>query len=177
MKKLTPRSRKNANQVSTGDEILWLLNLDNGRVFPWTAYLSVRKNFVDCDQHGNVKSPEQIPADHPWIQQQTTELREQLFGVGATLETLAEIGDNLTRAMQEKLRAIEGNQTTENNYPKPEEFAPGSWLESHPEIAAGFTGLSVRLNNRIELSARTAKSELMAMRIAAQNRIIRECRI
>ena len=40
------------NKGIAKDQALWLLNLENGRIFPWTTLLAVRKGFVDCTADG-----------------------------------------------------------------------------------------------------------------------------
>jgi len=142
---IKPDSRKDLSTV----KVLWLLNLENGRVFPWTAYLSVKKGFVDCTKHGQPIDPKSVPGDHPWIQEQTKGLRDRLGAAGADEDTLYQVGQQLREDGEKKFHSLEYKQA--NTYK----------LENSKSAAE--TGARVRIYKKIDKMAADAMREISQM--------------
>ncbi|MCK4706228.1 MAG: hypothetical protein KAT90_12155, partial [Gammaproteobacteria bacterium] len=100
---IKPDSRKDLSATT----VLYLLNLENGRVLPWTTYLSVRKGFIDCDEAGRPINPSDVQGDHPWILEQTKGLYARLSDAGADGDTLYQVGQQLTEDGNAKFKALE----------------------------------------------------------------------
>ena len=103
---IKPNNRKDL----TTNKILWLLNLGNGRVFPWTALLAVRKGFVDCTKDGQPINPKDVPGNHPWILEQTQYLATRIRTAGSNADTLQDFGRQLTEDGEKKFHSLEYKQ-------------------------------------------------------------------
>jgi len=149
--------RLGKTDISTG-EILYLLNLDNGRVLPWTALLAVKKNMVDCTEDGVPINPKDVLGNHPWILKQTKALRDRMAGAGATVDTLEQMGRQLTEDGNRKFKSLE--------YQRAKQYR----IEGGQ--GAGWTGFDVRLLNKIDRNVAKARKELRMMVFEAENNIL-----
>ena len=129
---------------------LFLLNLDNGRIFPWTPLLAVRKHFIDCTADGKPINPKDVPGDHPWIKQSTESLRDRMVGAGANSDTLADFGRQLSDDAAAKFKALEFEKAVKQ-------------LENIPAYNEAQVGATIRINNKIDLLVARAKTEIRQM--------------
>ena len=128
---------------------LYLLNLENGRVLDWTAYLSVRKGFIDCTADGQPIDPKAVPGDHPWIQEQTKGLKDRLVAAGADGDTLYQVGRQLTDDGKAKFKALDYERA--NN------------LGLEHSKSAAHAGFTIRIQNKIDRMVKAAKLEIQLM--------------
>ena len=147
---IKPDNRKDLSTAT----VLYLLNLENGRVFPWTTYLSVKKGFIDCDEAGRPIKPSDVPGDHPWILEQTKGLRARLSDAGADGDTLYQVGQQLTEDGNAKFKALEYKESLQLGLDK--------------STSAADTGFTVRINNKIEKRAEAAHKEIRMMVVKAR---------
>lgn len=142
------------------DEALWLLNLANGRVFPWTALLAVRKGFIDCTADGRPINPKDVPGDHPWIRKQTQGLADRMRKAGANADTLYDFGRQLTDDAAAKFKQLEYEKASTR-------MLPGKADNLVDVKEAGWVGMEIRVMNKIDAAAQRAKEEINAMAIEA----------
>lgn len=135
--------------------VLYLMNMKNGRVFPWTPLLAVRKGFVDCTVEGVPVNPDAVKGNDPWIMSQTNGLKDRMWGAGATDATLAEMGRQLTDDATAKFKSLEYKQAQSLRLSDGRER---KYLSS--ELAAAFSGASVRIQNAIEASGKRAMQDI-----------------
>lgn len=144
---------KNNTSLDTR-EILYLLNLDNGRVIAWTTLLAVEAKFIDCKYDGTPINPSNVPGDHPWIIGATQHLHDRMRNAGADDESISHMGRFLTDSATRKFKALE--------YRKSKELYLGS--NDNP------IGPSIRISKRIDKRVNAAKNEIKQMvRQAMQN--------
>jgi hypothetical protein len=150
---IKPDSRKDLSTV----KVLYLLNLENGRVFPWTAYLSVKKGFIDCTKHGQPINPADVPGDHPWIKEQTEGLRDRLShagkGVGMSVDSidhlLTDVGRQLTEDGNAKFKSLE--------------YKHAKTLKLESAKSASQVGALVRIQKKIDKMAAATMREIDQM--------------
>ncbi|HFD86884.1 MAG TPA: hypothetical protein ENJ35_04315 [Gammaproteobacteria bacterium] len=145
-------TKRASTDLATG-EVLYVLNLRNMHVFPWTPLLAVDKDFVDCNEYGEPLRKEDIPGDHPWIREQTQELHSMMKGAGADAVTLYDMGQSLTEQARAKYHSL--------NYDRAKEML----LEKKVDITTGN-----RVIDKIERMANAAIREIRAMADAARRR-------
>lgn len=132
---------------------LFLLNLDNGRVLPWSPLLAVRPNFVDCTIDGQPINPKDVPGDHPWIKQSTENLRDRMANAGANPDTLADMGRQLTEDAEAKFKSLA--------------YKRAQQLQLEDQKSADQVGATVRINNKIDAMVAKAKLEIRQMAFEA----------
>lgn len=135
--------------------VLYLLNLENGRVFQWTALLAVRKNFVDCTDDGVPINPDWVKADHPWVRQQIKSLSERMRFAGANDDTMEDMGRQLTEDAAEKFKSLEYHQAKSYKI----EYSDINSVE----IRSQANGARIRIYNQIDKSCDLAKAKINLM--------------
>lgn len=146
-------SKPNQSKGIAKDEALWLMNLDNGRIFPWTAILAVRKDFVDCTADGVPINPKDVPGHHPWIKRETEGLRDRMEYAGANPDTLADFGRQLSDDAAAKFNSLA--------------YEKASQLGLEHSKSAADAGASVRIQNKIDRMVFDAKNEIFEMCVEA----------
>jgi len=152
----------NKSKGLSGPGVLWLLNLANGRVFPWTALLAVRKGFIDCTEDGQPVNPKDVPGDHPWIRQQTTGLRDHMRAAGANADTLQDFGRQLTDDTAAKFKSLEYERAKKMLQHKTS--VDTMKFKSNP---AAWAGATIRVMNKLDASVQRAKDEINQMAVRA----------
>lgn len=149
-----------SRQIAEKSDEYWLLNTDNGRVFPWTAYLAVKTGFVDCNKDGiPVKGYEDIKHFKNHTKARTKDLYNRLSSAGADEDTLSQVGRQLTDDANKKF-ALGSDRTKQ------------AVIEQKRPSAAG-TGFIIRVYKKIDQRVDAAKREIDAMVRKALNRINR----
>lgn len=140
---------------------LFLLNLDNGRVLPWSPLLAVRPNFVDCTIDGQPINPKDVPGDHPWIKQSTENLRDRMANAGQ--------GVGMSEATVDHMLEDMGRQLTEDAEAKFKSLAykRAQQLQLEDQKSADQVGATVRINNKIDAMVAKAKLEIRQMAFEA----------
>lgn len=142
-------TKPNKNKGIAKDEALWLLNLDNGRIFPWTALLAVRKHFIDCTADGVPVNPKDVPGDHPWIRKQTQGLADRMRASGANVDTLQDFGRQLSDDAAAKFKTLA--------------YERAQQLQLEDQKSAAQVGATVRIQNKIDRMVEHAKSDIREM--------------
>lgn len=147
-------TKTNKSKDLAKSELLWLLNLENGRVFPWTTLLSVKKGFIDCTEAGVPINPKDVPGDHPWIIQQTHGLADRMGSAGANADTLQDFGRQLTDDGNAKFKSLE--------------YEHSKTLKLEDSKSAAQTGAMVRIYNKIDRMCERAQKEIKTMAFNAR---------
>ena len=144
-------ARLDESKGLAGTHVLYLMNMDNGRVFPWTPLLAVRKGFVDCTADGIPINPDKVKGNDSWIMSQTKGLKDRMVNAGATDHTLAEMGRQLSEDAAAKFKSLEYKQTQTLRLGEAKTITGAS-----SDINAGFAGARVRIQNGIEEMVKSA---------------------
>lgn len=158
---------KSGSALSSKSEMLYLLNLKNGRILPWSPILAVKRDMVDCDALGNIINPKDIPADHPYIRQEATALRNRLYdaakiyGSAAADHVVADFGRHLAEQGGRKLRQLAYDKAKDAGVDAVEtkEAKEQALLPDNPYLAG--------LYERIDKHAEQVKDEIEDMTLAA----------
>ena len=141
---------------------LYLLNLANGRVFPWQPYLAVQKGFIDCTQDGKPVNPKDVPGNHSWIKQQTQGLKDRLSSAGASAHTLQDVGRQLTDDAAVKFKSLEYERAK-----KMLQHVTGVETMKFKSQPAAQVGATIRVMNKLDASVQRAKDEINEMAVQA----------
>lgn len=150
-------AKPSKNKGIAKDQALWLLNLDNGRIFPWTTLLAVRRGFVDCTADGVPINPKDVPGDHPWIKQQTQGLADRMWDAGANPDTMQDFGRQLTDDAAAKFKSLD--------YDKAVQLGIGQ--DKLENMRAEWVGATVRIQNKIDKHVLRVKNEIFEMSVEA----------
>jgi len=162
-------SKPNQSRGIAKDQALWLLNLANGRIFPWSPLLAVRKGFVDCTADGKPINPKDVPGNHPWIREATLGVRDRMaeagYGAGMSKGSvdhmLADFGRQLTDDAAAKYKQLE--------YERANRLYLESRMDQYEDKprAADQVGATIRIDNKIDAMVKKAKAEIYQMAFEA----------
>lgn len=96
-----------SSDIAVGKERLWLVNIETGHIIQWSPIQAVKQGMVDCDKNGNPINPADVPADHPFILEQTKGTADRMTRAGASPDTLRDFGRQLSEDGRKKFRALE----------------------------------------------------------------------
>ena len=139
-------------------EMLYLLNVETGRILPWTPILAVKKGWVDCDALGNPLRRDDVQGDHPYIIQETRALRERMEAAGASPHTVEDFGRHLTEQGEEKFRRLEYER---EEVAQIEHRPSASHVEKHSDDP-----IMARIEAKIDRMAQEALEEIGDMALA-----------
>lgn len=145
------------NHDLSTQKVLYLMNLSNGRVFPWSALLAVRKGFIDCTIDGQPINPKDVPGNHPWIRQQTQALASRMRFAGANPDTMEDFGRQLTEDAAAKFKTLEYEKATQ--------------LGLENSKSAASAGMMVRVQKNIDKHVERVKGEIDAMVYIARTKL------
>ncbi len=150
----TDLTKLNVSNYLAKQEKLYLLNVKNGRVLDWTAYLSVAKGFIDCTSDGQPINPADVPGNHPWIKEQTKGLDSRVSAAGGDADTLYQIGQQLTQDGNKKFKALE--------------YEKSKTYKLEDSKSAAQAGATIRIYNKIDRMCERAKKEIRMMALDAR---------
>ena len=134
--------RDTGKDLALPADVLWLLNMNNGRILRWSPILAANKNYIDCTADGRPIRMEDMPRNHPWARKTTQELANRMGSAGADPETLMDMGSRLKEGINQRYMQL--------NYEKAEQIAlPGQAI-----------GPLIRINNNIDKHVEWAKKDI-----------------
>jgi len=101
--------------IAVDRERLWLVNTRTGHIMQWSPILAVKPGLVDCDARGNPINPADVPANHPFLVEQTKGAADRMKRAGAIPDTLQEFGRSLSDQAAKKFRSIEYDKAVKRN--------------------------------------------------------------
>ena len=137
--------RDTTKDLALPADVLWLLNMNNGRILRWTPILAANINYIDCTANGQPIRMEDMPKNHPWARKTTQELADRIGAAGADPETMIDMGARIKQGIGKRYQQL--------NYDKAERIRlPGQPI-----------GPLIRINNKIDKRVAKVKQELKRM--------------